>query len=233
MLTGQRPDSTGMYNFETLNPTRLLNIPMMFSRNGYTTAGYGKILHHEKNDVHMNWNYEQFNNDWYKVQNTESKVMNASVTPDKNMPEEQFPDHIFTSRAIETIRALVHNNTHAARPKPFMVGVGYKLPHLALHVPFRYFEQYRAQAAAPPEEQGRDRWPYHCKSTADLSYPQDAPVMSYSLSNANEFKYMNEEGASASVQKIRLKNDALLPFPKRAHLEVSFVSHAGRRRILF
>lgn len=223
MLTGQRPDSTGGYNFETKNPTALLNIPMMFSRNGYATAGYGKILHNEKNIFGMDWNVEQFNNNWYKVQNTENGLfMNASVTPDKHTPEESFPDHIFTSRAIKTIRTAVHNNSVATtKHRPFMVGLGFKLPHLALHVPFKYFDLYREQATASPVDQVKDSWPYHFQSTADLSFPVGASEIGYSLSNQRTFEFMNREGASKSAEGIRLKNEPMIPFPKRAHLEVT------------
>lgn len=195
---------------------------MMFSRNGYTTAGYGKILHNEKNTLLQDWNLEQFNNNWYKVQNSEDGLfMNASVTPDKNRPEEEFPDPIFTSRAIKTIRAVVQNRKQELIPTPFMVGVGFKLPHLALHVPFKYFDLYREQATAAAGNQVKRQWPYHFASTADLSYPEDAPEMSYSLSNNKRYSYMNEEGSKKSVEDTLLKNNAMISFPKRAHLEVA------------
>ena len=221
MLTGQRPDTTGGYNFETENPTTLLNIPMMFSRSGYVTAGYGKVLHLEKNKFRMDWNYEQFNNNWYYVQNNEDRLfMNATVTPDKNIPEEKFPDYIFADRAINTIRNIVKNNSHAQRPKPFMVGLGFKLPHLALHIPFKYFDMYRTKATAPPEQQDIKIWPYHFKSTMELTYPRFASSMGYSMSNYRKFFYMNDEGQKKSVKHSLLQNNELLYFPKKAHLEV-------------
>lgn len=220
MLTGQRPDSSGVHNFESQSSN--INIPSMFSRNGYITAGYGKILHKEYNFQNAEWNFEQFNNNWYKVQNQEDKLyMNASVTPDRHMPESEFPDYIFTSRAIKTIQELVMNKTRVQKShKPFMLGLGYKLPHLALHVPARYFDMYREQAAASRQDQSLASWPYHFSSTADLSFPPGAPEMGHSVSNYRHFLFMRDEGASKSTEHVRLRNEARLPFPKRAHLEV-------------
>ena len=221
MLTGQRPDTTSTYNFESDNSDRLINIPMMFSHNGYVTAGYGKVLHRENNENKMYWNLEQFNNNWYKMQNLEDKLyMNASVTPDRNWREEDFPDYSFTTRAIQTIRTIVDENKRLEEPKPFMVGLGFKLPHLALHVPFKYFNMYSGQVTSPRFDHDMEKWPYHFNSDVDLTYPVGSPEMGYSQSNSRYYIYMKGEGAHKSMENTTLKKNSRLPFPRRAHLEV-------------
>lgn len=224
MLTGQRPDATGNYNFESGNTNVLMSIPRMFTLNGYISAGYGKVFHKENNVANSDWNYEQFNNNWYQVQNQEDKLyMNSTITPDKNWREEEFPDHFFTTRAIDTIRAIVRNNTNVSMSsKPFLVGLGFKLPHLALHVPFKYFDMYRNQATASQFDQERRMWPYHFHSKADLSFPLNAPEQGYSMSNSRHFLFMNHEGERKYRENTSLMKSARAPFPKRAHLELAW-----------
>lgn len=229
MLTGQRPDATGHYNFESGSAIPLMNIPRMFTLNGYVSAGYGKVFHKEKSTIENNpdWNFEQFNNNWYQLQNQENKLyMNSTITPNKNWREEDFPDHLFTTRAMKTIRAIVRNNTITSKPQtPFIVGLGFKLPHLALHIPFKYFDMYRSQATTSRNDRDRSMWPYHFHSSADLSYPMNSPEQGYSDSNAQHFLYMNHEGERKYQENASLKKSTLTPFPKRAHLEVC-VAHS-------
>lgn len=54
--------------------------------------------------------------------------MNSSTMPDKVKHEHHFRDYIHTTRAIE---ALTNMSQH---DKYFMLGMGFKLPHLAVHV---------------------------------------------------------------------------------------------------
>ena len=38
---------------------------------------------------------------------------------------------------------LIDKTDEKGKPKNFMVSVGFKLPHLAVHVPYKYYEMYR------------------------------------------------------------------------------------------
>lgn len=68
----------------------------------------------------------------------ELNFQNASTMPDKHRKEEDFRDYQFASRAIQAIKELSGKN----REKHWMVGVGFKLPHLSLHVPYKYYDMY-------------------------------------------------------------------------------------------
>ena len=77
------------------------------------------------------WNYDAWDGNWYEYQNLEVGLMNSSVTPDKVREHHEFRDYLFASRAIKTLKAIVAEN------KYFMLSIGFKSPHLTLHVPYR------------------------------------------------------------------------------------------------
>ena len=105
----------------------------------------------------------------YEYQGSEGHLyMNSSVMPDDVHSEEWFRDYQFTSRTIEAMQSttvircnkffgslrilffiflycidLTSKSDNNGNPQPFMVSIGYKLPHLAVHVPQKYFEMYR------------------------------------------------------------------------------------------
>jgi len=135
LLTGLRPDTTGTYNFQQSYWGHLI-LPTQLSRSGYNTAGVGKILHWDGANKDI-WNYYQYDNDWYGYQGREDGYMNSSAMPDKVHPEEWFRDHEFSAKAVHALEKLTKE------PKYFMLGVGFKLPHLALHVPHKFFEIYK------------------------------------------------------------------------------------------
>lgn len=68
-------------------------------------------------------------------------MMNSTVMPDKMKPEDTFPDHNFTTLAIKALREF-----HRKNQEHYMVGLGFKMPHTALHIPYRYFDMYRSRA---------------------------------------------------------------------------------------
>jgi iduronate 2-sulfatase len=63
LLTGLRPDTLGTYNFQSSFPPHLI-MPMRFSKAGYNTAGYGKILHWDTDDKDI-WNVDHWDGKWY------------------------------------------------------------------------------------------------------------------------------------------------------------------------
>ncbi len=140
IMTGLRPDSVGTYNFQhSYHPH--ITFPTQLIRNGYNTAGFGKVLHWEGNDRGI-WSYDSWENKWYDYQGAEWSFMNSSTMPDKVRPEESFRDYEFTTRAIETLRKMVKEK------KFYMLGLGFKLPHLAVHVPYKYYEMYKGKSDA-------------------------------------------------------------------------------------
>ena len=134
LLTGLRPDTIGNYNFQHSYWGHMI-LPKALGRSGYNTAGVGKILHWDGANKDI-WNYYQYDNDWYGYQGREDSYMNSSAMPDKTRREDQFRDHEFAEKAVHALKKL------SSEPKFFMLGVGFKLPHLALHVPYKYFKMY-------------------------------------------------------------------------------------------
>lgn len=161
-----------------------------------------QVLHWDGPDKSI-WNTDQFDGDWYKYQNDEWSWMNSSTMPDKVKPEDQFRDHIYTTRAIETMKSL-----HASQ-EYFMVGVGYKLPHLQVHIPFKYFDMYRDQ-----QEYWRKR------HKRDLLYPQTAPPVAYKCCAAPNFAHMTEDGARPSNNRVNLPATTSFPFTQQMYVEL-------------
>ena len=204
LLTGLRPDTLGSYDFYPLDPREgYIMLPQRLAAAGYRTAGYGKLLHREDVSLtrHQNWNVEQVEKDWYRYQSREYSRMNASVSPDYNTPEEDFRYYIFTSMAISRLRNLTTSQSkdHArvasgnsggsgssssdTTQQPFMLSLGFKLPHLTLHIPGKYFDLHAppsplssssAKAAMTPEEH--------------LVYPPSAPILGFTVSNEKTFR---------------------------------------------
>ena len=205
MLTGLRPDTTGTYSFQwTFRP--LMVFPTQLTRSGYNTRGIGKILHWET-DPNV-WNH-QYDADWYGFQNIERNFMNATTMPDKTLPEETFRDYMFASKTIDALKELHALNEH------FMVSVGFKLPHLALHVPWKYYEMYRNKRYA---------WTL---SDQERQFPPSAPLSSYRCCAESTFKYMNEEGSkpfskSIDLEEGTVKTNYIIPEDMRDELMMGY-----------
>lgn len=175
LLTGLRPDTTGSYNFDRgFHPH--MPFPSQLVNSGYNTAASGKIAHWVDGGKNI-WNFDHWENGWYDYQNTESRYMNSSVMPDKVKPLTKFRDHEFATKSIEQIRKM------AAKPNFFMSAVGFKLPHLDLHVPHQFFELYKNK---------KDAWKLTKK---ELKYPSSLSEISYRCCAEGRFRFMNGEGS--------------------------------------
>jgi arylsulfatase A-like enzyme len=206
LLTGLRPDTIGTYAFQSsFRP--FLTLPQQLNRMGYNTAGFGKILHWESNDRDM-WNYDSWENDWYGYQNFERSIMNSSTMPDKIKPIEKFRDHEFATRTIETLRKIVHE------PKPWMVAIGFKHPHLAIHVPHHFYKMYKGK-----EEMWR-------LSKKELRFPPSSPEVAYRCCAEPSFFMMEEEGAKKSNKEVHL-GDINFAFTDKMHDEMMLGYCAG------
>ena len=114
----------------------------------------------------------------------ENNFMNSSVMPDKQLGEHQFRDHLFATRTISTLKSLAKDK------KYFMLSIGFKNPHLALHVPYRYYEMYKNKTT-------------HWKlSKKELRFPFYASAAGYKCCAESHFKYMHEEGARRKGKSI-------------------------------
>jgi arylsulfatase A-like enzyme len=161
---------------------------------------------------------QQFDADWYKYQAAEIRRMNSSTFPDSITPEEEFRDYMFTSRTIDRLKQFVSEpepsqsenrvNT-SSNNKPFMLGIGYKSPHLCMHIPFKYYDMYR------------DKVPlWQSRATAErLQYPLHSPTIGFGPSINGRFKFMNDEGRVKFNRSIPLPLGPKTPFPADAYVE--------------
>jgi len=201
LLTGLRPDTVGTYGFQwSFRPN--MAFPALFAKAGYRTAAYGKILHWDGDDKNI-WNHDQWDGGWYDYQGAEIPLMNASNMADKIKPVEEFRDYMFTSRAIDTMRKL------HARQQLFMVGLGFKLPHLQVHVPFKYFDMYR------------DKQHMWNRRKKELKFPNSAPVVSHKCCGHDVFRFMREDGGKKAVKSAPIGKVGQ-PFTQQMHTELSW-----------
>ena len=191
ILTGLRPDFLQNYGFQNSWRPHLL-LPVRMKRAGYYTAGYGKILHHDGPNHEM-WD-EHFGNQndaWYNYQSYEWDNMNSSLMPDKYKPSDSYPDYIYTTKLIKKLKKMSGNNK-----KYFFAAIGFKMPHLALHLPMDYLNVYRNISE------------YAFKATSEmLTYPPTSPVCAYQCCADWEFRYMNsgDEGSKHN-ESVKLQN---------------------------
>ena len=206
MLTGLRPDTTHIYGFQASFRPHMI-WPTHLVRSGYNTAGYGKILHWDGADKNV-WSHDSWENNWYEYQGSEgAKYMNSSVMPDAVRPEEWFRDFQFTDRIIKAMHELVPKiNAETKKPENFMVGIGFKLPHLAVHVPWKYYEMYRNRTEAFKLNQ------------RELRFPPSSPESSYRIGE-NIFTFMKKEGREKSSESIMI-GDINHPIKDQMRLEL-------------
>ena len=185
LLTGLRPDTLGGYNFQSsYHP--YWPLPTYLVQNDYNTAGIGKIRHSDGHDRAV-WNYLGWDNKWFDYQFQESKLMNSSVMPDKVTPEEKFRDAEFANKALETLAEITK------LPKPFMLGLGFKLPHLSVHVPYKYYAMYKGKKKA---------W---ALTKRELKFPSSVSELSYRCCiDGPRFNYMREEGSKKHNRSVLL-----------------------------
>jgi iduronate 2-sulfatase len=112
--------------------------------------------------------------------------MLSSVMPDKKLPEHQFRDHLFTTRTIDCLKKIAKEKEY------FMLNIGFKNPHLALHVPYKYYEMYKNKTDA------------FKLTKKELRFPYLASGGGYKCCAEGSFNYMNEEGAERSKDHLSL-----------------------------
>lgn len=206
ILTGLRPDTTGTYGFQhSSDPHNTIGHQLV--KSNYATAAYGKLRHWDGDDKKV-WSHESWQGGWYEYQNLEWSFMNASVQPDAVRTEEEFRDHIMTTKAIKGLRDLSRIYTDTG--KHFMVAVGFKLPHVTLHVPQKYYDMYADLDMSNVANMTEN----------DLSFPRTTvPAVSYRCCAENDFKYMHAGGTKRAIRQQNIEN-INEPVPMEAYNEI-------------
>ena len=164
LLTGLRPDSTGVLNNTTAFRSKLpdaVTLPQLFRENGYFTARVGKIFHaRTETDDPKAWDSKSDPKGTSRGKKGQGRNLTggsvkwcrwlAADGDDEDQPDGQI--------AVEAIRLLEQH--HGA---PFFLAVGFHKPHDPFVAPKRYFDLYRLEQMQLIRDPA-DRSPEHPQS---------------------------------------------------------------------
>ena len=166
LLTGLRPDTTGILNNTTGFRSKLPNVvtlPQLFRKDGYFTARIGKIFHGRKDtDDPLAWDTTSDPKTTPLGQKGQGRNLTdgnvkwcrwlAAEGDDQDQPDGQV--------AAEAIRLLEQQ-----RDEPFFIAVGFHKPHDPFIAPKKYFDLYPLESLKLPKDPP-DRSPEHAQAIA-------------------------------------------------------------------
>ena len=183
LLSGLRPDTTGIYNngrrLDT-SDAEIVSLPSHFRRNGYRTLSVGKVYHARNDDLEA-WSETPFNaapndDNWQGYGSPETHELrlglwedalaedpnalfhqfNAGAVERADLPDGEYRDGKIADMAVDVLRENAG--------QPFFAAVGFVKPHLPFAAPSRYWDLYdRADlrpAADPARPEGTTEIPY-------------------------------------------------------------------------
>jgi len=214
ILTGLRPDTTGILTWTDAQMPYLDSLMSILVRNQYYSAGYGKLFHHPHNKS-AEYPDGRWDGSWYRYQNEETKFLNSSTMPDHVRSEEEFRDYEIATYAIDKMKMLSRSSKKTGRP--FLLTVGFKLPHTQYHIPSSYVDLYRNSPFIRALAVSND---------SDYAFPRGTPRMNYRCCASNYVRYMQADGREAS-QSFSQRLYGLMEFPARARVELALGYLAG------
>ena len=176
VLSGARPDSTGIYNnsgtIRTSRMPNLVTLPQLYKNHGYKSISIGKIYHHEEvetgGDVvnrppndQLSWSEEPWYHgspyqQWYQPESFELEAKRKKETP--SYPPNRFrgppyeaaslPDEIYPDGQIASKAIQTLNRI---KDETFFLGVGFRKPHLPFNCPQKYWDLYPKEGIRLPE----------------------------------------------------------------------------------
>ena len=158
LMTGLRPDATGVYDLQTHfrdTVPDVVTLSQHFKQQGYHAEFWGKIYHAALLDS-ASWSTEGADQDrriepqwprenWraYALESSNAiadRYENRGGLPYERaaVPDTAYPDGIVAARAVETLREL------SRQDQPFFLGVGFYKPHLPFNAPQKYWDLYNS-----------------------------------------------------------------------------------------
>lgn len=215
LLSGLRPDSTGVYdnatNFRKRAP-EIVTLPQHFKDNGYITRAFGKLYHGAFEKAYVGRAFDD--------------PLSWSVQPWYGSPQ-----YYFTPRGIEIAREVYGNKYHKSgmeldgwktefvqglateapdvpdsmlydgemtdraiqamgelKEKPFFLAVGYVKPHLPFVAPKKYWDLYSHAGISPP---------------SPAVPPRDAPAIAAQRNGELRVQYTNMRNEPLSEAQTR------------------------------
>lgn len=143
-LTGLRPGRTGIMENRTYYREKLpdrVTLPQFFRKNGYITAGFGKIFHgHDAADNRATWDVTAGMRTTPAGRRGEGRNLTGGEVPwcswrasegkDADQPDGQIAGH-----AVRFLKGR-------PKEKPFFLAVGFLKPHDPFVAPKKYFDHY-------------------------------------------------------------------------------------------
>jgi iduronate 2-sulfatase len=139
LLSGVRPDTSGIYENQTLLRDVLpdiVTLPQHFRQNGYRTVGLSKVFHHAREDPEAWTSDIRPGGAW--------SLWDRQYTEWPDVEDNVYRDGQTTEAALRHIRT--------DSEEPWFVAVGYIRPHSPLAAPLRYWQQYDRSALEPPNQ---------------------------------------------------------------------------------
>ena len=166
LLTGHRPDVTGVYNLQTnfrQNLPAVTTLPQLFMNNGYFSARVGKIYHYGvpgeigRNGLDDSVSWNERINPIGRDKAEESKV--TVLTPGRGLgssltyliadgEDEEQTDGIGAKEAIRIMEEK--------KDQPFFLAVGFYRPHCPYIAPKKYFDLYPLEKISLPKQSAKD-----------------------------------------------------------------------------
>ena len=168
-LTGLRPNATRVFDngahFRTAAPD-IVTLPEHFRRNGYATAGIGKLFHDgvPKGTTGLNdpqsWDYSinPHGRERDEIDRIHSLIPGKVGGQVSWLADEgdsaELTDAVRASAAIEWLKK---HQKQDGKQKPFFLAVGFYRPHTPYVAPASYFERYPLDRIDLPEQPFADR----------------------------------------------------------------------------
>jgi len=180
LLTGLRPDATGVWNLTTHfreNIPEVVTLPQHFKAHGYRSVGLGKIYHGGLDDA------QSWSEPWWEPESAggfnyllrENIALAAKHPQGKgpayekaDVPDNAYADGQLADRAIGKLREFARK-----KDSPFFLAVGFTKPHLPFNAPRKYWDLYDSEAIQLPTNSGPP------KNTPDIALTNWGELRSY------------------------------------------------------
>ena len=161
LMTGLRPDSTGVFDLNTHFRTHVPNVVTLgqhFKQHGYHSVSMGKIYHGGFDDM-PTWSEPprrpRGGEGYVTEANRELLAQRRKVAKQKNLTGKAFsravrgsavemgdvPDNAYTDGAIADLGVATLAEL-SSRKEPFFLAVGFLKPHLPFNAPKKYWDLY-------------------------------------------------------------------------------------------
>lgn len=145
LLTGLRPDETGVTDLKTNFRTRfpdLVTLPQLFKNNGYLTLGAGKVFHQlTQTSDRLSWSEpitSQQEKKYILPENKQGKGK-QNVTECADVHDTAYVEGRMTRNVFSFLAKA------KAKEQPFFIAVGFYKPHAPYCAPIKYWNIYKDQ----------------------------------------------------------------------------------------